>query len=54
METILETIGRIIGEIVGCTITITFIVGIISALAYMPYFLIRYGWKAFYKEFIQR
>jgi hypothetical protein len=54
METILETIGRIIWAIVGGTISIAFIVGVTSALGYMFYYILRYGLKAFDKEFIPR
>ena len=57
METIsiiVNTIIRVIWAIVGGTISIAFIVGSISAIAYMAYYIIRNGWKAFDKEFISR
>ncbi len=55
METIsiiFETLCRIVYAIVGGAISIAFIVGVTSALVYMFYYLIRYGWRAFEKEFI--
>lgn len=54
MQHISLIIWKIIWAIVGGTISIAFIVGSISALAYMAYYIIRYGWKAFDKEFITR
>lgn len=54
METIIGTIGRIIWAIVGGAISIAFIVGSISALTYMLYYIIRYGLKAFDQKFIPR
>lgn len=54
METIIETIGRIIWAIVGGTISLAFIVGVTSALGYMFYYILLYGWKAFNQEFIPR
>ena len=54
MQHISLIIWKIIWAIVGGTISIAFIVGSISALAYMAYYIIRYGWKAFDKEFIPR
>ena len=57
METIqhiTEIIIRVIWAIVGGTISIAFIVGSISALAYMAYYILRNGWKAFDQEFISR
>lgn len=54
METIIETIGRIIWAIVGGTISLAFLVGVTSALGYMFYYTIRYGWKATLQEFIPR
>ena len=54
MQHISLIIWKIIWAIVGGTISIAFIVGSISALAYMFYYIIRYGWKAFDKEFITR
>ena len=55
METIsiiFETLCRIVYAIVGGAISIAFVGGIIGAFAYMFYYIIRYGWKAFEKEFI--
>lgn len=54
MQHISLIIWKVIWAIVGGTISIAFIVGSISALAYMFYYIIRYGWKAFDKEFITR
>jgi hypothetical protein len=57
METIsiiFETLCRIVYAIVGGAISIAFVGGIIGAFAYMLYYIIRYGWKAFDKEFIPR
>jgi hypothetical protein len=57
METIqhiTEIIIRVIWAIVGGAISIAFIVGSISAIAYMAHYIIRNGWKAFDKEFITR
>jgi hypothetical protein len=57
METIsiiVNTIIRVIWAIVGGTISIAFIVGVISALGYMLYYTIRYGLKATLQEFIWR
>ena len=57
METIsiiVDTIIRVIWAIVGGTISIAFVGGIIGAFAYMFYYILRYGWKAFDKEFITR
>lgn len=55
METIsiiFETLCRIVYAIVGGAISIAFIVGVTSALGYMFYYIVKYGWKAFEKEFI--
>ena len=55
METIsiiVDTIIRVIWAIVGGAISIAFVGGIIGAFAYMFYYILRYGWKAFDKEFI--
>ena len=57
METIsiiVNTIIRIIWAIVGGTISFAFIAGILGAIGYMVYYILRYGWKAFDKEFIPR
>lgn len=57
METIsiiVNTIIRIIWAIVGGTISFAFISGILGAIGYMFYYILRYGWKAFDKEFIPR
>lgn len=57
METIsiiVDTIIRVIWAIVGGTISIAFIVGVTSALGYMFYYILRYGWKAFDQKFIPR
>lgn len=57
METIsiiVDTIIRVIWAIVGGAISIAFVGGIIGAFAYMFYYILRYGWKAFDKEFIPR
>lgn len=54
MQHISLIIWKIIWAIVGGTISIAFIVGSISALAYMAHYIIRYGWKAFDREFIAR
>lgn len=57
METIsiiVDTIIRVIWAIVGGTISIAFIVGVTSALGYMIYYILRYGWKAFDQKFIPR
>ncbi len=54
MQHISLIIWKIIWAIVGGTISIAFIVGSISALAYMVYYILRNGWKAFDKEFITR
>lgn len=54
METIIETIARIIWAIVGGTISLAFLVGTTASLGYMFYYILRYGWKAFDKEFITR
>lgn len=56
METIqhiTEIIIRVIWAIVGGAISIAFIVGSISAIAYMAYYILRYGLKAFEQEFIK-
>ena len=57
METlshISEIIFKIIWAIVGGAISIAFIVGSISAIGYMIYYIYKHGWKAFDKEFISR
>lgn len=54
MEAIATFITKALWAIVGGTISIAFIAGVTGALAYMAYYLIRYGWKAFDKEFIPR
>ena len=54
IQNITEIIIRVIWAIVGGAISIAFIVGSISALAYMAHYIIRNGWKAFDKEFITR
>jgi hypothetical protein len=54
MQHISLIIWKIIWAIVGGTISIAFIVGSISALAYMAYYIFKNGWKAFDKEFITR
>lgn len=57
METIsfiFETLCRIVYAIVGGAISIAFVGGIIGSFIYMGYYIIRYGWKAFDKEFIPR
>ena len=54
LQHISEIIIRVIWAIVGGAISIAFIVGSISAIAYMAYYIIRNGWKAFDKEFISR
>lgn len=56
METIqhiTEIIIRVIWAIVGGAISIAFIVGSITSLTYMFYYIIRNGWKAFEQEFIK-
>ena len=50
----MDTIIRIIYAIVAGAISIAFVAGLIGTLAYMGYYLIRYGWKEFNKEFIPR
>lgn len=54
IQNITEIIIRVIWAIVGGAISIAFIVGSISTLAYMAYYILRYGWKAFDQEFIPR
>jgi F0F1-type ATP synthase membrane subunit a len=54
MEIIIETIVRIIWAIVGGTISLAFVLGVSSALTYMFYYILRYGWKAFNQEFMPR
>jgi hypothetical protein len=54
MQHISLIIWKIIWAIVGGAISIAFIVGSISALAYMAYYIFKNGWKAFDKEFIPR
>ena len=54
IQNITEIIIRVIWAIVGGAISIAFIVGSISAIAYMAYYIIRNGWKAFEQEFIAR
>lgn len=54
MTLIMETLIRIIWAIVGGAISIAFIVGVTGSLGYMFYYIIRYGWKAFNKEFMPR
>ena len=54
MQHISLIIWKIIWAIVGGAISIAFIVGSISALSYMAYYILRNGWKAFDKEFIPR
>ena len=54
LQHISEIIIRIIWAIVGGTISFAFIVGVTGSLVYMFYYILRYGWKAFDKEFISR
>lgn len=54
MQHISLIIWKIIWAIVGGTISIAFIVGSISAIGYMIYYIFKHGWKAFDKEFIPR
>lgn len=53
MEAIATFIGKALWAIIGGTISFAFIVGITGALAYMTYYLIRYGYKKFSAEFIR-
>lgn len=56
METlshISEIIFKIIWAIVGGAISIAFIVGSISAIGYMIYYICKHGWKKFDQEFIR-
>lgn len=54
MQNISLIIWKVIWAIVGGTISIAFIAGILGAIGYMFYYILRYGWKAFDKEFIPR
>ena len=54
MQNISLIIWKVIWAIVGGTISIAFIAGILGAIGYMVYYILRYGWKAFDKEFIPR
>ena len=54
MEAIVTTIYKIIWGILGGAISLAFVVGVVGALAYMAYYLIKYGWRAFKNEFITR
>lgn len=53
MEAISTIILKIIWGIVGGTISLACICGVIGALGYMGYYLVRYGYKEFEKEFMQ-
>ena len=48
-----DILFKIIWGIVGGAISIAFVGGIIGAFSYMVYYLIRYGRKAFVKEFVE-
>jgi hypothetical protein len=52
MNTI-TSLGHLIWAIVGGAISIAFVVGVIGAFAYMIYYIIRYGWKAFDTEIMK-
>lgn len=54
LSNISEFIFKTIWAIVGGTISIAFIVSVTSALGYMIYYILRYGWKAFDQKFIPR
>jgi hypothetical protein len=54
MQNISLIIWKVIWAIVGGTISFAFIAGILGAIGYMFYYILRYGWKAFDKEFIPR
>ena len=54
LQHISEIIIKVIWAIVGGAISIAFIVGSISAIGYMIYYIFKHGWKAFDKEFIPR
>ena len=51
MEEIITIIYKLIWGILGGALCIAFLVGTISTIAYMTYFLIKNGWTAFINEF---
>ena len=53
MEAIATFIAKALWAIIGGTISIAFIAGVLGALGYMAYYLIRYGYKKFEAEFIR-
>lgn len=54
MANIMEIIIRVIWAIVGGVISLAFVLGSISALAYMVYYFFKYGKDAFVNEFLVR
>ena len=54
MSMIMEILIKVIWAIFGGAISIAFVLGIVGAISYMVYYLIKYGWRAFENEFITR